>query len=161
MLEKNARISARAIVILDGALLLNRFGDGLYYNFPGGGIEPLENASQAVVREMKEETGLDVVAGEMVFALECEPVSSGRPGEPYTASFFLRCEVVGKKVPSAPAIPDISPDDPTLVPQAVWVPLSELPSIKLLPAVAEPLLRWHENGVFTPLLWDVALHPDP
>ena len=37
---------------------------------PGGGIEEGETAAEAVVREMKEETGLDVTVGPMIFHVE-------------------------------------------------------------------------------------------
>ena len=37
---------------------------------PGGGIEEGETAAEAVVREMKEETGLDVPVGPMIFHIE-------------------------------------------------------------------------------------------
>ncbi|MBR5000729.1 MAG: NUDIX hydrolase [Firmicutes bacterium] len=37
---------------------------------PGGGIEEGETAAEAVVREMKEETGLDVTVGPMIFHIE-------------------------------------------------------------------------------------------
>ena len=37
---------------------------------PGGGIEEGETAAEAVVREMKEETGLDVTVGPMIYHIE-------------------------------------------------------------------------------------------
>ena len=37
---------------------------------PGGGIEEGETAAEAVVREMREETGLDVTVGPMIFHVE-------------------------------------------------------------------------------------------
>ena len=37
---------------------------------PGGGIEEGETAAEAVVREMKEEAGLDVTVGPMIFHIE-------------------------------------------------------------------------------------------
>jgi 8-oxo-dGTP pyrophosphatase MutT (NUDIX family) len=43
-----------------GRVLLQRRSDNGYWNLPGGRIELGESASAACVREVKEETGLDV-----------------------------------------------------------------------------------------------------
>ena len=53
---------AAAIVIKDGKILLiHRFFNGReYYVFPGGGVEKAETTEEATIREMKEETSLDV-----------------------------------------------------------------------------------------------------
>jgi 8-oxo-dGTP diphosphatase len=54
----------RAAAILienDQAAMIERYRAGrLYYVFPGGHIEPGEQPEQTVVREVKEELGLDV-----------------------------------------------------------------------------------------------------
>lgn len=62
------RKSARAIIIRDGNLLVflrKRYskvsGDWIeYYSIPGGGIDKNEKPEQAVVRELKEEMGVDI-----------------------------------------------------------------------------------------------------
>ncbi len=43
------RVSARGIVINNDKILLNGFGDGEYYNIPGGGVEPGETVKQPSV----------------------------------------------------------------------------------------------------------------
>lgn len=69
---------ALAIVTRDDRLLVQpRSGDpsldGLW-ELPGGKIEPGETHRQAVRREVREETGLDVEVGELVTALgHCFP----------------------------------------------------------------------------------------
>ena len=53
-----------AIVIRDGSILMELTKDPkgrLYYSVPGGGIESGETPEEAVIRELKEECGLDGV----------------------------------------------------------------------------------------------------
>jgi 8-oxo-dGTP pyrophosphatase MutT (NUDIX family) len=60
------RPAAKALVERDGRHLLVRqdVGDGYEWVLPGGGVESGESAREAVVREVREEVGLDVeVAG--------------------------------------------------------------------------------------------------
>jgi 8-oxo-dGTP diphosphatase len=53
------RPSAYGIVIKDDKVLLSRqFGDS--YDLPGGGVDLGEELEAAVIREVKEETGIDV-----------------------------------------------------------------------------------------------------
>ena len=64
------RVSSRAIIFKDDKVLLNCFGNSLYYNFPGGGIEEFETVKQAVVREVFEESGLTIDVGELVLRID-------------------------------------------------------------------------------------------
>ena len=59
------RTAARAVITRDGELLLlrSRHGD---YKFPGGGVDTDESAQGAVIRELREECGLDVSVGDLV-----------------------------------------------------------------------------------------------
>jgi 8-oxo-dGTP pyrophosphatase MutT (NUDIX family) len=64
------RIAAGAIVFRGGAVLLVRYreADGSSYLVgPGGALEGEENAFQAVVREVREETGLPVLPRKILF----------------------------------------------------------------------------------------------
>lgn len=49
-----------------GEILLQRRADSAKWGFPGGAIELGETPQVAAVREVKEETGLDVVVGELL-----------------------------------------------------------------------------------------------
>ncbi len=51
-----------AVVIHDerGRILLEKRSDSSLWGFPGGRIEPGESVTEAAVREVREETGLDV-----------------------------------------------------------------------------------------------------
>ncbi len=63
------RASAYAIVVQGTEMLLIRERDGKYF-FPGGGIERGERMEDAIRREVREETGLEFVVGDMVHAQE-------------------------------------------------------------------------------------------
>lgn len=67
---KNYRISAAGIVLHDNRILLVRYnipdGSSILVG-PGGGVEIEEDMQQALVREVLEETGLEVKPGKMLF----------------------------------------------------------------------------------------------
>ena len=58
------RPSVYGIIIQDGKVLLSPQWDA--YDFPGGGVEKGETLEQALLREVKEETGLTVKKGEII-----------------------------------------------------------------------------------------------
>ncbi|GFI40572.1 NUDIX hydrolase [Thomasclavelia cocleata] len=59
-------ITVKGIVVLNNKILLMKrihpSSDGLgYWELPGGGLEYGETPNQALIRELKEETGLDII----------------------------------------------------------------------------------------------------
>ena len=69
-MEREHRISAGAIVIQEDRILLVRYNstDGKSYLVgPGGGVLGNEGIHQAVVREVREETGLEVNPQKVLF----------------------------------------------------------------------------------------------
>ena len=58
------RPSVYAVIVRDGKVLLSKEWDG--YDFPGGGIKLGEKIEDALVREVKEETGFDIAAGQLI-----------------------------------------------------------------------------------------------
>ena len=59
-MEEIYRVAVRGIIFIEGKLLMieNNFGEA---KLPGGGIEDGEDEYQALLREVKEETGYDVI----------------------------------------------------------------------------------------------------
>ena len=79
--------AARAIIIEDDKMLVmhrNKHGSE-YYTLVGGRIQDNETPEQALVREVKEETGLDVTAAKLVFTEEYD--------EPYNSQYIYLCQI--------------------------------------------------------------------
>jgi 8-oxo-dGTP pyrophosphatase MutT (NUDIX family) len=61
------QISVKAIIEKSGAVLICRSAVlPEYWEFPGGRIHTNESASDALVREVKEELGLDIIPGSFI-----------------------------------------------------------------------------------------------
>ncbi|GAW51259.1 MULTISPECIES: NUDIX hydrolase [unclassified Nocardioides] len=67
-LPKRQRVAAYAVILRDGRILLSRLAPTVtseeLWTLPGGGLDHGEDPRDAVVREIREETGLDAVVGE-------------------------------------------------------------------------------------------------
>lgn len=70
---------ARGVCVRDGKLLLCRAKGGSSTYLPGGHIEFGETGREALVREMKEETGLDATTGRFLGAVENSFLQHGKP----------------------------------------------------------------------------------
>lgn len=75
--EKHIETIARGVCVKDGKVLLCYPKDRSYSYLPGGHIEFGETGREALVREMKEETGLDATAGELLGVVESSFVQKG------------------------------------------------------------------------------------
>lgn len=61
------RVGAFAIIRDDqGRVLISRRSDSGWYNLPGGGVEPHEGVPEGLIREVREETGLEVTVGRLI-----------------------------------------------------------------------------------------------
>ena len=76
-MEKHIETIARGVCIIDGKVLLCLPKDHSYSYLPGGHIEFGETGREALVREMKEETGLDATAGDLLGVVESSFVQKG------------------------------------------------------------------------------------
>ena len=76
-MEPHIETIARGVCIKDGRVLLCLPKDRSYSYLPGGHIEFGETGREALVREMKEETGLDATAGDLLGVVESSFVQKG------------------------------------------------------------------------------------
>lgn len=63
-------VRAGIMIIKDNKLLLHKNDNRDNYCLPGGGIKFLESSEEAIKREIKEETGLDIKVDEFVSTIE-------------------------------------------------------------------------------------------
>ena len=120
-----------AVALDDECLLLVRRGRGPAageWAIPGGRVEAGETLAEAVVREVQEETGLDVVCDELVGWVE-------RIGADY---HFV---ILDFSVTVLDDRPPVAGDDAA---EVAWVPLHAVAEQRLVEGLAEFL---HEHGV--------------
>jgi 8-oxo-dGTP diphosphatase len=143
---------AVAIIRLGGDLLMIRQagpGEDPYWSIPGGALEPGEFATEALVREVKEETGIVVLdPGPVAFAAQVDDRSLGWFATVWT---FDVAAWEG-------AIDVHDPDG--LVLEAAWVPLEE--ACRRLDLISwQPLTTRYLRGQLEPRpLWFRRVHRD-
>ena len=117
---------AAAIILRDGKLLLfHRQKPGRdYYILPGGGVELEESFEEACVREVKEETNLDVLALRQVSRYITQEKEE---------NYYLTQVGPGDPVLGGNEAARNSPEDSYVF---VWVDAAELEGLNFLPSAA-------------------------
>ena len=120
-----------AVVVSDERLLVIRRGRGPaqgQWSVPGGRVEAGETLAEAVVRELREETGIAGVCAELMGWVE-------RIGDDY------HYVILDFRVVALDYADPVAGDDAA---EAAWVPLHEVAELNLVDGLAEFLA---DNGV--------------
>jgi 8-oxo-dGTP diphosphatase len=96
------RVAARALIIEDGRLLVMTYADdqGSWCVTPGGGIAKGETLGEGLRREVREELGIDVAPGDIVYVRELLGRSAkvkhgGISEDTHQLEVFFRCKREG------------------------------------------------------------------
>ncbi len=144
--ERRLRPSAKAIVVVEQRLLVTRNrtpGDAGpdWYIFPGGGQQPGETLHTALVREVREETGIEVRPGRLLWVRELNVMP--QPDWPFDPrdqpiEFMFEADLVHDH------------GDPHEVDDyqigVEWVEPVKLPQLRFYPAATIPSLLAHLGG---------------
>lgn len=145
--ELTWRPSAYGIVIKDNKILLSPQFDNRY-DLPGGGSDLGELLEETVIREVKEETGLEVDNPEIITVTS--NFFTFTHSDNSTAAcimVYYLCELVGGKL----STDGFDAEEKKYARQAVWLPLSELDDIELAssfdwrPAVKKAVQHAHSR----------------
>lgn len=120
------RCMSKAVIIVNDSILLNkcRREDGkIYYSLPGGGQKIYETLEEAVVREVKEETGYDVCVNGFIALLEeiytDKDIRAKFPTYSHRISHIFRASLISDKK-EIPTEKDFEMED------SVWIPLRNI-----------------------------------
>jgi 8-oxo-dGTP diphosphatase len=128
MVAERVTLAVGAIVVRDDALLMIKRGrepNAGLWSVPGGRVEPGEYLADAVKREVREETGLDVEVGELVGILEVL-------GDEHFVIHDYGATPTENREP-------VADDDAE---EIRWVPLKEVASLECTPRFVETLTAW-------------------
>ncbi|GAA1186885.1 NUDIX hydrolase [Pseudonocardia alaniniphila] len=116
---QQTRVGAYVVCVRDGSLLLVRFRRSDRWTLPGGGLDHGERPEDGAVREVEEETGLQIALGSVigVDSTRWDRSSDGNPIDMHALRILYTAEVIGGSLRDEI---DGSTD------RAEWVPLAEL-----------------------------------
>ncbi|MBU3934864.1 NUDIX domain-containing protein [Patescibacteria group bacterium] len=127
----------RAIIIEgDKILTIKRTKpEGIFWVFPGGGVEEGETNEEALVRECKEELGVDVRLDDLFMEMDSKiPKTFGQ------REYFYFCRIMGGKLVSGDG-PEFQNDTSYIGKYDIeWIDINNLNNIGLRPAEIKSLI---------------------
>jgi 8-oxo-dGTP diphosphatase len=132
---KYPRIRVSVIVIEEGKILLVRHEKQgkTYWVLPGGGVDYGETVEQAAVRELKEETNLDIAVDKFVFVDDFIPEDRDR----HVVDLYFTAKVVGGEL-------KLGAD--SIMREVRYFPVEELADLTFYPKIADRIVEGYRKG---------------
>ncbi len=144
-LPRRQRVAAYAVIVRDERILLCRLAPWIttteQWTLPGGGLDHGEDPRDAVVREIREETGLDAVVGEQARVYSAHQARVRRDGR-RSDYHALRIVYDAWVAVDAPEPRVVEVDGSTV--ESAWLPLADVldGSVPTVPLVQQALADW-------------------
>lgn len=127
----------RAIIIKDNKILTIKRTkpEGIFWVFPGGGVEKGETNEKALIRECKEELGVDVKVADLFMEIDSKvPKTLGQK------EYFYFCEIKSGKLGTGDG-PEFSNNSSYVGKYDIeWIDINGLNDIGLRPAEVKDLI---------------------
>lgn len=124
--ELSFRPSVYGVVIEGGKVLLVPQWDG--YDFPGGAVDIGETILDALVREVKEETGYEVSPGRLLHVEDDFFIHPARKTAHQSILMFYECKVLGGELSDE----GFTEHERAWSKKAKWIDLNEVESIRFM-----------------------------
>lgn len=109
-------LGVNVAVFQDGRVLLTQREDFEVWCLPGGGVDPGETLAQAAIREVREETGIEVELERLV-GMYSRPLWMGKG---YHVAVFVAYPIGGTLQPQAGEVIDLGYYDVDAMPYLLW-----------------------------------------
>jgi len=139
------RTAVKALVIRDGRMLLNhcRNEGGEYYALPGGGQQVGETLDAALVRECREEIGVEVEVGRLCFVRDhvvSNHAHSYVSEAPHQLEHLFECTLLAGQEPKMGPVPDFDQLG------VAWLSVEDMDGVVLKPSWIVEILRQGTDG---------------
>lgn len=134
----NSLVPAASAVVIDdeGRILLHKRTDNEYWSIPGGSMEPGESIGETVVREVREETGIEATV-EKILGVYSNPrhvsvYDDGEVRQQFSVCFL--CRAVGGELQTSKESSDVR-----------FVELAETEALEIHPSIRLRIQHYAEN----------------